>query len=351
VLGLGTAGAGYLIQRADLAAAGSAVTVTGLAAERFGNRDTRRRMRRQRQENRAELLAAQQLTRDVTRELSQAQLALDELRARVGALSLRLAAQETTAEEEPSTDPTDVPDPVGLSRAAGSEAAAIGTPPTGLPSAEIDSTGGVTYRTWELRPVHPGPAVPADRPLPQDPAAGYPQRPAATAAPRPSVTEGIPGPATAAPRRGATPRPSRPAAAVVTSDWFTPEPPTRDIPRIRSGAGIFADLQLPRPLPGLPPGPRDPISGSIPLLVDTASDRDGTSTREETDALVYAALEAVDVDELTRVLESRDGRPEVAGPRNRLVSPESGADGRLVVAGAHTAGDSTALPVRGRHSA
>jgi hypothetical protein len=303
---VGVAGAGYLVQRADLAASGSALTATGLAVERLGNREARRRMRRQRQENRAELFAARQLTRDVAQELTQAQTALDELRARVETLSLRLAAQETTAQEAEVREGS-------------------GTDPVDLLLPPLPVTGALS----------------------PDPAATEDSAPAET---QPSVMPSSAFPSVS--RIPAEPRVSTQPTPAFVSDWFTPEPETRQIPRIRPEAGVFAGLEVPQALPAVPPGPREPISGSIPLLVDQAPAKELPSSWDETDALVYAALEAVDVDELTRVLEHRDGHPgSDSGPQRRLVPPESGAGVNLVVAGAHTGGYSAALPVRGRHSA
>ncbi|MEJ2579221.1 MAG: hypothetical protein P8Z68_09000 [Kineosporiaceae bacterium] len=97
LLAAGVAGSGYLLDRSDLAAGGTALAAGGLVAERLSGRAARRRMRRLRQESRLRLHEAQQLTADVTRELTAAREALSELTAKVATLQERVTVSEGSA--------------------------------------------------------------------------------------------------------------------------------------------------------------------------------------------------------------------------------------------------------------
>ncbi len=171
-------------------------------------------------------------------------------------------------------------------------------------------------------------------------------------------------------------------APPVTSAWFETEPATLQIPRIArpapaavpagpiaagpiaAGSGLPAGLSGP-PVHPLPPGPREPVSGPMAIVVDLAAVPRETASPQpltpvEVDARVYAALASADADELSLVLEGRLPQPAPQGfttdPRagrhaGRLPDGQAPATGSLVVVGARTVADSSGLPVRGRHSA
>ncbi len=378
VLAFGSAGSGYLLHRADVAAAGAALAGGGLAVERMQGRATRRRMRRQRWEQRARVREAQTAADELRQELHDAQHTLDALRTRLVSVQDRLARVAAAGDGD---------------RAAGQGAASVaGLPPAtelsavaGLPPAtELSAVAGLPPAT-ELSAVAglpPATELSAVAGLPPatelSAVAGLPP-----ATELPAVFGGSreqPGPARLVPARLVPARSlaARSAAArsaggrVGTgSAWFETEPDTMLIPRVSATTAPAAPVpfRLPEPAsvlpqlyPGrsaaLPPGPRDPISGPIAIAVDLAAARDGAlftaaghpaAPAADVDALVYAALADAESDDLTRVLEGGSARP--GGRRSPGLAPGPETPAALLVAGARAVADSSALPVRGRHSA
>jgi hypothetical protein len=208
LLAAGVAGSGYLLDRSDLAAGGTALAAGGLVAERLSGRAARRRMRRLRQESRLRLHEAQQLTADVTRELTAAREALSELTAKVATLQERVTVSEGSAAVR-------APVPVavqGSVRSVGSEPVPFGTVRDQGRPAVLTSARPLASRIAEAQRISP-----------------------------------------------------------ATSAWFDTPPGTTRQPIVSVGDG----KSLPS-LPVLPPGPREPVSGSIPLLVENGTGRTGT---------------------------------------------------------------------------
>jgi hypothetical protein len=108
-----------------------------------------------------------------------------------------------------------------------------------------------------------------------------------------------------------------------------------------------------------PPGPRDPISGPLAIVVDLAEASrsaaplpSATLPAVSVDALVYAAIDESGADELTVTLERLDD-PDRGGRHTDEVGPDGGVvqPSGLVVVGASVVGDPLARARRGRHTA
>ncbi len=351
LVAVGAASGGYLLQRADLAAAGAGVAVLGLVAERSQARALRRRSRRERWEHRAAHTEHDRLTADLRRELADAHHTLTVLRSRITVLQSRVAAADRLPLTELAVRQRQARE---LSRVVVRDDA-----PT-MPLRGVPGSGRRVLAGLAVAPADDAPTIPLPRPIgpvhpsPRNPvvqpgAAGRPT-PAEPARRRPTVTFGhphglpptpaVPGAVEPVPAMSG-PEPERPGDGVRPPVPALQRPPTPEGAGPAPGAGPLLPISL-GPLaepphlpvlplgpaesvatrghsaPLLPPGPRDPASGPLAILVDRAR-RPRPEPEPEPDpgdrgidARVYAALLEAEADELTRALE-RPGDPVRAG--------------------------------------
>jgi hypothetical protein len=334
----GAAGSGYLLHRADIAAAGAGTAAVGLAVERLQSRALRRRARRERWEWRVEREEMREGLDELRRDLAEAHHTLNVLQLRVQTLHERAGDERTGDErtgETPRPEMTEIVAHQRLAREAGpfDGAATMPLRRLGFPlPAETAVVNPV--------PVNPMPVKPAaGRPTPGEPER---RRPLVTLAHQPAA------PAEAAvltgsglqPPGGYSDRAFRALSAgerePATSVWFEtdhrsgdhrcaghrsagrvdggdrPAPiilgPLNHPPRLPSlSIGPSEPLRTGSGVPLLPPGPRDPVSGPLAIVVDLAAmPRETTAPSpapsEDVDEMVYAALAEAEADELTAML-------------------------------------------------
>jgi len=299
----GAAGSGYLLQRADIAAAGAGTAAVGLAVERLQNRSLRQRARRERWQWRAEREQLRGSMDELHRDLADAHQALNVLRSRIDTLNERAEETSRPALVEFAARQR----PVSLPRQALAAAPATGRPVPAEPerrrplvtlaqSRVVPGTGG-----WHARDL-------------------VTERPAGQGNHHASITL---GPLVQQPNLPALP--------------LGPGAPTHP------GAGM----------PLLPPGPRDPVSGPLAILADLA----GASRQPPSAPLPAATVDAMvrasstearasstearaEADEFT-VTSQRLGDPDLVGRRAGPVNREDAARaGGLVVVGASVVGGS-----------
>jgi hypothetical protein len=362
------AGSGYLLHRVDMAAAGAGTAALGLAVERLQSRSTRRRARRERWEHRQEEHAHLDEIAGLRLELADAHHTLAVLRSRIVTLQERAAVGGRPALGELAARQRQV-------REAASDDA-----PT-MPLRRI-TAGDLPTNPLTTRPVAAGPGLVAERPTP---AQRQRRRPVVSRAGSDAVP-GTPGwrplgpvpveatGAVAAPGvrpAGAAPghpegRPTARPTAQPTGIPAVPPPAPQPLRALAFGP-LSGDTHLPELPAGparpvlhpaaamLPPGPRDPVSGPLAIIVDARSGAGGTAgprtpSPVAVDAMVYAALAEARADELTRTLE-RPGDPDRSGRHLGLADWDERTASGLVIVGASVVGDPQARARKGRHTA
>jgi hypothetical protein len=396
---VGAAGSGYLLHRADIAAAGAGTAAVGLAVERLQTRSLRRRARRDRWEWRAEREQFRDSMSELRRDLEDAHHTLNVLRSRIHTLHDRTAQEPRPGLIELAARQR-LGRPVVVDDAPTIPLRRIGAPLAGAPAAGPSvalppnplSRKGSGPVPGSAQPVAQSVAQPAVRPTPGEPerrrplvtfgrveqpaagegwrafepVGGHPQasdrplqpiahlaaigRRAAVAAAQAEAAANAPAanapaanaPAANAPAANAPAAPVSPVSPGLSRLSGSGQPPMR-----------FGPLATPAHLPGLPPGPRDPISGPLAILVDLS--RKGVPPASSllppatVDAMVWASMAKAEADELTATVEGL-GDPDRGGRHNG--APLDGArPSGLVVVGASVVGDPQARARRGRHTA
>jgi uncharacterized membrane-anchored protein YhcB (DUF1043 family) len=409
---VGAAGSGYLLHRADVAAAGAGTAAVGLAVERLQTRSLRRRVRRERWEWRDEREQLRESMNELRHDLADAHHTLTVLRSRIHALHertaetprpslLELASRQRLAREAVTSE--DVPT-MPLRRVGSAPAVSLPhqstvAPVTGRPvPAEPERRRPLVTLaqprvvpgtdSWCLfdpmigRPVRdqlavahlttsaaraagmPAPARPVDPPPvdphpvdphpvdphPVDPHPVQVLPPAAVATARSAVPAAVPAPPGAPTPQGAAGRKNRRDAIALGP---LAQPP--HLPALPGGP-----VEPPRAgsgMPLLPPGPRDPVSGPLAILAHLAElsrqPAPAPLPAATADAMVWASMAETEADELTVALE-RLGDPDRGGRHADQVQLDDATHASgLVVVGASVVGDPQARTSagRGRHSA
>jgi hypothetical protein len=222
--------------------------------------------------------------------------------------------------------------------------------PTPAPAAQVPAPQAPTTRT----PVAQTPV--AQTPVAQTPAAWSSSAPAAGAAAVRGTGQVTSVPGTgrvpSVPGAGRVPSPAGPVSGPIALGPLAEPPHLPVLP-----AGPAEPVHPAGGLSMLPPGPRDPVSGPLAIIVDlTEASRPSTLPSETmpataVDAMVYAAIDQFEADELTATLERLDD-PDRGGRHAGSAHPEEGVQpSGLVVVGASVVGDPQARARRGRHSA
>lgn len=393
---VGAAGSGYLLHRADIAAAGAGTAAVGLAVERLQTRSLRRRARRQRWEWRSEREQFRESMSELRRDLEDAHHTLNVLRSRIHTLHDRTAQEPRPGLIELAARQR-LARPVVVDDAPTMPLRRIGAPLAGAPAAAapLSLTASLPANPLSRK----GSTRPALRPTAGEPERRRPlvtfgqvEQPAAREGWRAFEPVGGHPPAAARPLQpiahlAAIGRPAAVAAAqaevaqgVSAAPVAPGVPPTPGVPRL-SGSGqppmVLGPLATPphlpvlplgpaQPvhggpvhggpghqgrLPGLPPGPRDPISGPLAILVDlsrkAAPPASSSLPSATVDAMVWASMAEAEADELTATLE-RLGDPDRGG-RHTGAPVDGVRPSGLVVVGACVVGDPEARARQGRH--
>ena len=256
----GAAGSGYLLQRADIAAAGAGAAAVGLVVERLQTRCLRRRVRRERWQWRAEREEMREGLDELRRDLAGAHRTLNVLRSRVQTLPEWTGQMSRPAMTE-----------IAARRRLACETGAFGDAAT-LPLRRFGFPlpAGTAVNPLPASPLPANP-LPAS-PLPARSAAGRPT-PGGTERRRPMVTL------------------ARQPVACGAAGWrpseagYLPCLPIGPAEPVRTGSGV----------PTLPPGPRDPVSGPLAIVVDRAAIPRETTRRSSQQPRAAATRRAPDL--------------------------------------------------------